>query len=380
LAADRLGLIRAFYTSQEYYNRFLPAPTPPTITSASATTFYVGAAGTFTVTATGVPNPAFAVNGALPAGVTFNAATGVLSGTPAAGTAGTYPIAFTAANGNPPDATQSFTLTVSPAVAITSANSATFVVGTAGSFTVTTASTPVAATITQTGALPAGVTFVNNGNGTATLAGTPAAGTGGIYPITITASNGVAANGVQSFTLTVNQAPAITSTNAATFPIGAAGSHTVTATGFPAPTLSMTGTLPTGVTFNTTTGVLSGTPPAGSGGTYPVVFTAANGVGSNATQNFTLTVNQAPVITSASAATFTVGAAGTFTVTTTGTPAAATITQTGALPAGVTFVNNGNGTATLAGTPGAARAARIPSPSPPTAVSPRTRRRASPSP
>jgi hypothetical protein len=40
----------------------------------------------------------------------FNAATGVLSGTPAAGTAGTYPITITASNGVLPNAPQNFTL------------------------------------------------------------------------------------------------------------------------------------------------------------------------------------------------------------------------------------------------------------------------------
>ena len=52
-----------------------------------------------------------------------------------------------------------------------------------------------------------------------------------------------------------------------------AGSFSATATGFPAPTLSETGALPSGVTFNTATGVLSGTPAAGTGGTYPLTFT-----------------------------------------------------------------------------------------------------------
>src|SRR4029077_426447 len=47
-----------------------------------------------------------------------------------------------------------------------------------------------------------------------------------------------------------------------------------------------------GVTFNTTTGVLSGTPGAGTNGSYPVMFTASNSVNSN-TQNFTLTVSPA---------------------------------------------------------------------------------------
>src|SRR6202043_1913103 len=94
-------------------------------------------------------------------------------------------------------------------------------------------------------------------------------------------------------------------------------------------------TLPGGVTFNSGTGVLSGTPNAGTGGTYTLTFTATSTAGT-ANQTFTLTVNQAPAITSANNATFLVGTAGTFTVTATGFPAP-TITETGALPAGVTF-------------------------------------------
>ena len=83
---------------------------------------------------------------------------------------------------------------------ITSANSITFTVGSAGSFTVTTSGSPTAA-ITESGALPSGVTLTDNGNGTATLAGTTASG--GTYPITLSATNGVLPNASQSFTLTV---------------------------------------------------------------------------------------------------------------------------------------------------------------------------------
>ena len=95
--------------------------------------------------------------------------------------------------------------TTNVAPAITSANTATFTVGSAGSFTVTTTGVPSVTSITRSGALPAGVTFVDNGHGTATLAGTPAAGTGGTYPLTITASNGIAPDAVQPFTLTVSE-------------------------------------------------------------------------------------------------------------------------------------------------------------------------------
>jgi hypothetical protein len=61
------------------------------------------------------------------------------------------------------------------------------------------------------------VTFTDNGDGTATLSGTPAAGTGGIYDLTFTASNGIGSNAVQNFTLAINQPPAITSGDAASF-------------------------------------------------------------------------------------------------------------------------------------------------------------------
>ncbi len=83
---------------------------PPTITSANNAVFTEGVAGTFTATATGTPTPTLSLTGTLPTGVTFNAATGVLSGTPAGGTSGTYPLTITASNGA--SAAQNFTLAV----------------------------------------------------------------------------------------------------------------------------------------------------------------------------------------------------------------------------------------------------------------------------
>jgi hypothetical protein len=126
---------------------------------------------------------------------------------PGVGSGGTYPIAITANNGST-NAQQRFTLTVDEAPAITSNASTTFKVGTAGSFAVTTSGYPISA-LSETGALPSGVTFTDNGNGTGLLAGTP--GTSGAFPLGITASNGVAPNGSQNFMLTVNPllAPAV---------------------------------------------------------------------------------------------------------------------------------------------------------------------------
>ena len=255
----------------------------PAFTSGASTTFTVGTLGTFNVTANGAPPPSFTKVGALPTGVTLSAG-GVLSGTPAAGTGGSYPITITASNGIGSNAMQSFTLTVNQPAAITSANSTTFVVGTNGTFTVTASGFP-ASTFSQTGALPSGVTLSAAG----VLSGTPAAGTGGTYPITITANNGVGSPAMQSFTLTVNQAPSITSVNSTSFTEGNNGSFTVTASGLPTPTFSESGALPNAVTLSPA-GLLSGTPDAGTAGSYPITITASNGVGSNAQQPFTLNV------------------------------------------------------------------------------------------
>jgi hypothetical protein len=92
-------------------------------------------------------------------------------------------------------------LVVKQAPAITSANTATFTVGTASSFTVTTTGYPVPS-ITESGSLPSGVSFVDNHNGTGTLSGTPAAA--GTFKVSFTAANGFGASAVQSFTLTAS--------------------------------------------------------------------------------------------------------------------------------------------------------------------------------
>jgi YVTN family beta-propeller protein len=175
---------------------------------------------------------------------------------------------------------------VGQAPAITSASSATCTVGALCSFTVTAIGTPLPV-IGETGALPNGVNFNTS---TGVLSGTPAAGTGGIYTISFTASNGTLPNATQTFTLNVFQPPAITSANNTTFTVGSAGSFTVTVTGFPAPTFIEAGTLPSGVTFNPATGVLSSTTAAGPPGIYPITITAANGIAPNAPQAFTLTL------------------------------------------------------------------------------------------
>jgi uncharacterized repeat protein (TIGR01451 family) len=90
----------------------------------------------------------------------------------------------------------------SAAPQITSGNSVTFTAGVPGMFTITSTGSSA---ITATGVLPRGVFFTDNGDGTATIAGTPALGSAGSYPIAISASNGIQPDAQENFLLTIGE-------------------------------------------------------------------------------------------------------------------------------------------------------------------------------
>ncbi len=267
--------------------------------------------------ASGNPAPSFTESGALPGGVTFTDngnGTATLAWTTATSAPGIYHITITAHNGVGSDATQSFTLTINQAAAITSANNSAFIAGSSGSFTVSASGFPTPA-LSRTGTLPPGVSFTDNGNGSATLSGTPGAASGGNYNFTLTAHNGVGADATQNFTLSVKQAAAITSpaaSSTASFAVGAAGTLAITSTGMPTPKLTSSG-MPSAVTLTDHgdgTGMLGGTPASGTVGSYTVTITAQNGVGADATQTITLQVNKAtPTISWATPAAISYGTA-----------------------------------------------------------------------
>ena len=87
--------------------------------------------------------------------------------------------------------------------------------------------------------------------------------------------------------------------------------------------------------------------------TIAAMFTPNSGSNfepSTGTQDGQHLVGVSPSITSDPTTTFTVTNAGTFTVHTSGSPSAS-LSESGSLPGGVTFTGNGDGTATIAGTP-----------------------------
>jgi hypothetical protein len=93
----------------------------PVLQGERAASFIESTPGVFHQSSSGWPSPIFSVTGVLPTGLALDAASGGFSGTPAVGSAGTYPLIITASNGIPPDAVGTLTLTVLPASSLLAA-------------------------------------------------------------------------------------------------------------------------------------------------------------------------------------------------------------------------------------------------------------------
>jgi len=143
------------------------------------------------------------------------------------------------------------------------------------------------------------------------------------------------------------QPPSINSATTATGTVGTPFNYTITATNNPS---SFNATpLPGGLSVNTSTGVISGTPTAA--GADDVTISATNGGGTGtATLTITITAPGAPTITSATTASGTVGTLFNYTITATNSPTSFDATP---LPAGLavdTTTGAISGTPTAAGT------------------------------
>jgi len=270
-------------------------PPAPTVSySPSTNTYLVGTAITsLTPTTTGSPT-SFSIGTTLPAGLSFDTTTGIISGTPTTVSAtATYTITATNPAGS---GTTTVTLTVNPTAPVISYSPST------NTYTKGTAITPL--TPTNTGgtassysisaALPAGLSFSTT---TGVISGTPTA-TSALTTYTITATNATG-NGTTTVQITVNSlAPAITySPGTVTYSVGSTITPaTPTNTGGAASSYAISGgTLPTGLSFNTSTGVISGAPTV----VFPTTtFTivATNSSGTSSTSLIITVSPAAPII------------------------------------------------------------------------------------
>ena len=149
-------------------------------------------------------------------------------------------------------------------------------------------------------AAPTGLTFNTS---TGQLSGTPTGvQSATTYTFIGTSVNGAGSSAIQTFTLTVTvAAPAFTlSSSSETRTVNtAATGFTINSTGGIIASFAISAT-PTGMSFNTTTGALTGTPTSVAPvTTYTITATNAT---SSTTQTFTLTVTAVPVVADNSAA------------------------------------------------------------------------------
>jgi hypothetical protein len=277
--------------------------------------------------------------GTLPGGLALNTATGVISGQP--GSAGTSQFEIKVTDGNQDTAAKVFSLTINPAIVITT--SSPLPQGTVGTnYSQTVAATGGSGTYTwavSVGSLPGGLSL-NSTSGL--ISGQPSTPIAANFTIQATDSNQDTAS--KQFALTVN--PAIVITTSSPLPQGTVGvnyAQTVAATGGSGTyTWAVSvGSLPGGLSLNSTTGLIGGQPSTPIAANFTIQATDTNHA--TGSKQFALTVNPALLITTTSplpAATVTMaysqtfaasGGAGGYSWSATGLPAWLQMSTAGAL-------------------------------------------------
>lgn len=343
------------FAGSQAYTLTVTAPTI-VLPAASLAGGTVGTAYADSITAAsgGTAPYSYAVTaGALPGGLTLNAASGAITGTPSA--PGTFNFSITATDSStgtgPYTATRAYAITVIDIPPV--ANAVTLTVA------YNAAATPVTLSITGGAATSVAVASAPS-HGTAIASGTsityqPTTGYGGPDSFTYTATNSGGTSAPATVTVTVND-PVITSTASGSFAatVGLPYSQTITLFGGAQPWGAYQVTnLPAGLSITGTTAnsvTVSGTPTqAGS-------FSLTGSATDSSTGNGPYTVSEVYVLTVAAPGLALAPAAATF-----NTPYAAAYSQsftasggtgpysyalTGSLPTGVTFSGN-----TVSGTP-----------------------------
>ncbi len=277
---------------------------PPIITTSLLSTTTVGANYSQTIQTSGgtLPFNWTVTSGSLPPGLSLNSSTGGISGTST--TAGSYDFTVQVTDANNQTATQDLTIVVNPAPIITTtsvpagtggANYSQFIDGSGG--------TGGLSWSIFNGNLPPGLAL---NNFTGEISGVPT--TPGTYDFTaqVTDTNSVSAT--QNFSIVVNSPPTITTTSVPSGTTGTNYSQTLQSIGGTLPiTWSVTsGDLPSGVTLDSSTGILSGT--LGTPGVYTFTVQANDINSATASQALTITVNSTPSITTASLSAGTISA------------------------------------------------------------------------
>jgi len=320
---------------------------PSTLTTATVGTAYSqtfsqsGGTGTITWSVS---------SGTLPSWATLNPSTGVLSGLPNSTTTANFVIRATGSNGC--SGTRAYMLTPAcPAMTVTPTSAANGVLGTFYSQTLSVSGGTAEHTwTTASGTWPAGLSLDTDG----VISGTPTSSNGAGTSVTVRATDAYGCFKDQAISIKICPVITVNPVTLTTPTVNTAYTATISGSGGASPyTFAViSGTLPSGLTLNTSTGVISGTPTSATSQTFTVRATDANGC--TGTDAYTVTP-VCPVI-SVTPVTMTAGRVGTaYSQTLSGTggksPYSSWTIISGALPAGLSL---NAGTGVISGTPTAA--------------------------
>ena len=258
--------------------RVYPIKICPVVNLAAITlTGTVGTAYSQSVTASGGTGPyTYALTtGTLPGGLTLNGTTGAISGTPNVEISSTVNVTATDANGC--TGTRSYTLAMScPPITVNPVSVPVGLVGsayTSTTFTATGGTAPYQYTVIA-GTLPAGLTLTTAG----VLSGTPTTSNGAGVSITVQARDAFNCLGTRAYTIKICPVISLSPTTLTTPLVGRPYSNTVTAAGGASPYVYaiVSGSLPAGLSLNTSTGVISGAATSATAATFTLQATDAN--------------------------------------------------------------------------------------------------------
>ncbi|MGA1813680.1 Ig domain-containing protein [Frondihabitans sp. 4ASC-45] len=313
----------------------LDAPEISTTTLDDAT---IGSPYVQVIDTTGAGSISYAVSdGSLPEGLTLNARTGVITGTPTADASSIFTV--TASNEQGSDSVQ-YTLVIRTKPILSTSGVNDGVIGSAYLQQLAATGSGTLNYKVVSGALPAGISLDAS---TGVISGIPTTFETALFAVQVSNQYGT---DTKVFSTSVHTPPKVITASVNEGTVGKKYSQSIAATG--EGTLSYTmsvGALPSGLTLDRATGAITGTPTQGGTSTFTV--TVVNAFGS-ASKTYTTTVHTPPTISTGTLAAGTVRGAYTQTIVASGEGTLSYAVTKGALPKGL-VLNKASGAIT--GTP-----------------------------